>query len=41
MQYNTTTGSWNEDNTARLCELWDEGLPAAEIGRRRGSPKTP
>ena len=27
MQQNTTTGSWNEDNTARLRELWGEGLP--------------
>ena len=39
MQRNTTTGSWNEDNTARLRELWDERLPAAEIGRRLGITK--
>ena len=39
MQHNTTTGSWNEDNTARLRELWDEGHPAAEIGRRLGITK--
>ena len=39
MQQNTTTGSWNEDNTARLRELWGEGLPAAEIGRRLGITK--
>jgi GcrA cell cycle regulator len=31
--------SWNEDNTARLRELWDEGHPAAEIGRRLGITK--
>ena len=39
MQHNTTTGRWNEDNTARLRELWDEGHPAAEIGRRLGITK--
>ena len=39
MQHNTTTGRWNEDNTARLRELWGEGLPAAEIGRRLGITK--
>jgi GcrA cell cycle regulator len=39
MQQNTPTGSWNEDNTARLRELWGEGLPAAEIGRRLGITK--
>ena len=39
MQQNTTTGSWNEDNTGRLRELWNEGLPAAEIGRRLGTTK--
>ena len=39
MQQNTTTGSWNEDNIARLRELWGEGLPAAEIGRRLGITK--
>lgn len=39
MQHNTSTGSWNEDNTARLRKLWDEGLPAAEIGQRLGITK--
>ncbi len=39
MQHNTTTASWNQDNTARLRELWDEGHPAAEIGRRLGITK--
>jgi GcrA cell cycle regulator len=31
--------SWSEDITARLRTLWDEGLPAAEIGRRLGISK--
>src|ERR1700739_1409439 len=39
MQHNTQTGSWNEENTATLRELWDEGPPAAEIGRRLGITK--
>jgi GcrA cell cycle regulator len=39
MQHNTMIGSWNEHNTARLRELWDEGVPAAEIGRRLGITK--
>ena len=39
MQRNTMTGSWNEDRIATLRELWDEGLPAAGIGRRLGSTK--
>jgi hypothetical protein len=41
MQHNMTTGSWNEDNTARLRELWSEGLPAAESAAGSASPKTP
>ena len=25
--------SWNDDNVARLKELWDQGLPTAQIGK--------
>ena len=25
--------SWNEENVARLKELWDQGLPTAQIGK--------
>ena len=25
--------SWNDDNVARLRELWDQGLPTAQIGK--------
>jgi GcrA cell cycle regulator len=39
MQRKMTTGNWTEDKTARLSELWDEGIPAAEIGRRLGITK--
>jgi GcrA cell cycle regulator len=39
MQCKMTTGNWTEDKTARLSELWDEGIPAAEIGRRLGITK--
>jgi GcrA cell cycle regulator len=39
MQHKTTTGNWNDDKTAGLRELWDEGLPTAEIGRRLGITK--
>jgi len=39
MQDNTMTGNWDDNRTARLRELWDEGLPAAEIGRRLGITK--
>ena len=24
--------SWNDTNVARLKELWDQGLPTAQIG---------
>ena len=24
---------WNDDNVARLKELWDQGLPTAQIGK--------
>ena len=39
MQRKMTTGNWNDNRTARLRELWDEGLPTAEIGRRLGITK--
>jgi GcrA cell cycle regulator len=39
MQRTMTIGNWTEDKTARLSELWDEGIPAAEIGRRLGVTK--
>jgi GcrA cell cycle regulator len=39
MHCKTTSSSWNDDNIARLRELWDEGLPTAEIGRRLGMSK--
>jgi GcrA cell cycle regulator len=39
MQHRTTTDSWNDDKIASLRELWDEGLPTAEIGRRLGITK--
>ena len=25
--------SWNDENVARLKELWDQGLPTAQIGK--------
>ena len=31
--------SWNEDNVARLKELWDQGLPTAQIGKLLGFTK--
>jgi len=31
--------SWNEDNVARLRELWDQGLPTAQIGKLLGFTK--
>ena len=31
--------SWNDDNVARLRELWDQGLPTAQIGKLIGFTK--
>ena len=31
--------SWNEENVARLRELWDQGLPTAQIGKLLGFTK--
>jgi len=31
--------SWNDDNVARLRELWDQGLPTAQIGKLLGFTK--
>ncbi len=31
--------SWNESNVARLRELWDQGLPTAQIGKLLGFTK--
>ncbi len=30
---------WNETNVARLKELWDQGLPTAQIGKLLGFTK--
>ena len=31
--------SWNDDNVARLRDLWDQGLPTAQIGKLLGFTK--
>ena len=31
--------SWNDDNVSRLKELWDQGLPTAQIGKLLGFTK--
>ena len=31
--------SWNDSNVARLKELWDQGLPPAQIGKLLGFTK--
>ena len=31
--------SWNDDNVARLKELWEQGLPTAQIGKLIGFTK--
>jgi len=31
--------SWDDDNVARLKELWDQGLPTAQIGKLLGFTK--
>ena len=31
--------SWNEQNVSRLRELWDQGLPTAQIGKLLGFTK--
>ena len=30
---------WNDENVARLKELWDQGLPTAQIGKLLGFTK--
>ena len=31
--------SWNDDNVAQLKDLWDQGLPTAQIGKLLGFTK--
>ena len=31
--------AWNDDNVSRLRELWDQGLPTAQIGKLLGFTK--
>ena len=31
--------SWNDDNVSRLRDLWDQGLPTAQIGKLLGFTK--
>ena len=31
--------SWNDENVARLKDLWDQGLPTAQIGKLLGFTK--
>ena len=31
--------TWNEENVTRLRELWDQGLPTAQIGKLIGFTK--
>ena len=31
--------SWNEENVSRLRDLWDQGLPTAQIGKLLGFTK--
>ena len=31
--------SWNDENVARLRDLWDQGLPTAQIGKLLGFTK--
>lgn len=30
------TGTWSQERTAQLCQLWSEGLSAAQIAKRLG-----
>jgi GcrA cell cycle regulator len=39
MHRQTTSSFWTDEKIAGLRELWDEGLPSAEIGRRLGISK--
>src|ERR1700730_8104820 len=39
MHITTSSSDWSDDKIAKLRRLWDEGLPAAEIGRRLGTTK--
>jgi GcrA cell cycle regulator len=39
MHIATNRSDWSDDRIAKLRRLWDEGLPAAEIGRRLGTTK--
>ena len=34
MQRKMTTGNWTEDKTARLSELWDEGIDRQSLASR-------
>ena len=31
--------SWNDENVSRLRDLWDQGLPTAQIGKLIGFTK--
>ena len=31
--------AWNDENVARLKDLWDQGLPTAQIGKLLGFTK--
>ena len=39
MRTNIQRAGWNSDTVARLRQLWGEGHPTAEIGRRLGLSK--
>ena len=39
MHITTNNSDWSDDKIAKLRRLWDEGLPAAEIGRRLGTTR--
>src|SRR5260370_20237734 len=39
MHPKTPSSGWTDDKVASSRELWDEGLPSAEIGRRLGISK--
>jgi GcrA cell cycle regulator len=39
MHFTTNSPDWSDDKIGKLRRLWDEGLPAAEIGRRLGTTK--
>lgn len=39
MKIEETKMSWNEENVGKLRELWDQGLPTAQIGKLLGFTK--